>query len=137
MRNKTPPAADLHFVSVGANRLLSTHSTVKWNASMSPWLVARGNKQDRRKKKETYKEEYVLTFLKNQGQLFAEPIAETFEEAEAFLEECLAVVVDSLKEVREFLEEEGLDVEGLSDKELEEQSEVFRLPDGKYLIVEG
>lgn len=86
---------------------------------------------------ETYKEEYVLTFLKNQEQLFEEPIAETFEEAEAFLEECLAVVVDSLKEVREFLEEEGLDVEGLSDKELEEQSEVFRLPDGKYLIVEG
>lgn len=86
---------------------------------------------------ETYKEEYVLTFLKNQEQLFEEPIAETFEEAEAFLEECLAVVVDSLKEVREFLEEEGMDVEGLSDKELEEQSEVFRLPDGKYLIVEG
>lgn len=86
---------------------------------------------------ETYKEEYVLTFLKNQGQLFEEPIAETFEEAEAFLEECLAVVVDSLKEVREFMEEEGMDVEGLSDKELEEQSEVFRLPDGKYLIVEG
>lgn len=86
---------------------------------------------------ETYKEEYVLTFLKNQEQLFEEPIAETFEEAEAFLEECLAVVVDSLKEVREFMEEEGMDVEGLSDKGLEEQSEVFRLPDGKYLIVEG
>ena len=86
---------------------------------------------------ETYKEEYVLTFLKKQEQLFEEPIAETFEEAEAFLEECLAVVVDSLKEVREFMEEEGMDVEGLSDKELEEQSEVFRLPDGKYLIVEG
>ena len=86
---------------------------------------------------ENYKEEYVLTFLKNQEQLFEEPIAETFEEAEAFLEECLAVVVDSLKEVREFMEEEGMDVEGLSDKELEEQSEVFRLPDGKYLIVEG
>lgn len=86
---------------------------------------------------ETYKEEYVLTFLKNQEQLFEEPIAETFEEAEAFLEDCLAVVVDSLKEVREFMEEEGMDVEGLSDKELEEQSEVFRLPDGKYLIVEG
>ena len=86
---------------------------------------------------ETYKEEYVLTFLKNQEQLFEEPIAETFEEAEAFLEECLAGVVDSLKEVREFMEEEGMDVEGLSDKELEEQSEVFRLPDGKYLIVEG
>ena len=86
---------------------------------------------------ETYKEEYVLTFLKNQEQLFEEPIAETFEEAEAFLEECLAVVVDSLKEVREFMDEEAMDGEGLSDKELEEQSEVFRLPDGKYLIVEG
>ena len=86
---------------------------------------------------ETYKEEYVLTFLKNQEQLFEEPIAETFEEAEAFLEECLAVVVDYMKEVREFIEEESMDVEGLSDKELEEQSEVFRLPDGKYLIVEG
>ena len=104
---------------------------------MSAWLVARENKPDRRRKMETYKEEYVLTFLKNQEQLFEEPIAETFEEAEAFLEECLAVVVDSLKEVREFMEEEGMDVEGLSDKELEEQSEVFRLPDGKYLIVEG
>lgn len=76
---------------------------------------------------ETYKEEYVLTFLKNQEQLFEEPIAETFEEAEAFLEECLAVVVDSLKEVREFMEEEGMDVEGLSDKELEEQLSLIHI----------
>ena len=49
----------------------------------------------------------------------------------------MAVVADSLKEVREFLEEEGMDVEGLDDAALEGESEVFRLPDGKYLIVEG
>lgn len=84
-----------------------------------------------------YKEEYVMTFLKNQGRLFDEPVAENFEEAEAFLEECMAVVADSVKEVREFLEEEGMDVDGVSDEELTEQSEVFSLPDGKYLIVEG
>ena len=49
----------------------------------------------------------------------------------------MAVVVDSLKEVKEFLEEEGVDVEGMSAEELEEASEVFALPGGRYLIVEG
>ena len=38
-----------------------------------------------------YREEFVMTFLKNQGQLFEKPVAETFEEAEAFLEDCMAV----------------------------------------------
>ncbi len=33
-----------------------------------------------------YSEECLLTFLKNQSQLFDEPVAETLEEAEAFLE---------------------------------------------------
>lgn len=84
-----------------------------------------------------YKEEYVMTFLNNQGQLFDEPVAETVEEAAAFLEDCMAVIVDSLREVREFLEDEGMDVDGLSDADLEKESEVFRLPDGKYMIVEG
>ena len=65
-----------------------------------------------------YKKEYVQTFLEKQGQLFDEPVADDFEEAEAFLEDCMAVVLDSLKE-------------------LEEESEVFKLPDGKYMIVEG
>lgn len=39
-----------------------------------------------------YSEECLVTFLKNQEQLFAEPVAETEEEAEAFLEDCMAVV---------------------------------------------
>lgn len=47
-----------------------------------------------------YKKEYVQTFLEKQGQLFDEPVAEDFEEAEEFLEDCMAVVLDSLKEVK-------------------------------------
>ncbi|MDY4207737.1 MAG: glyoxalase [Lachnospiraceae bacterium] len=84
-----------------------------------------------------YDEDCLKTFFKNQAQLFDEPVAETLEEAEAFLEDCMAVVVDSIEEVREFLEEEGMDVDGMSEEELEEASEVFSIPGGRYLIVEG
>ena len=84
-----------------------------------------------------FTEECINTFLENQEQLFDEPVAETLEAAEAFLEDCMAQVVDSIEEVREYLEEIGADVDGMSDEELEEASEVFALPDGKYLIVEG
>ena len=84
-----------------------------------------------------YDEECLQTFILNQGQLFDEPVAETLEEAEAFLEDCMAVVVESLDEVREYFEENGMDVDGMSEEELEEASEVFALPDGTYLIVEG
>ena len=84
-----------------------------------------------------FSEECVLTFLKKQSQLFDEPVAETLEEAEAFLEDCMAVVVDSIEEVREYFEESGVDVDGMSEEELEEASEVFVLPEGQYLIVEA
>ena len=84
-----------------------------------------------------FSEECLVTFLRKQEQLFAEPVAETVEEAEAFLEDCMAVVVDTLEEVKEYLEENGMDVEGMSMDELEEASEVFALPNGQYLIVEG
>lgn len=49
----------------------------------------------------------------------------------------MAVVADSISEVRKYLSGMGADVDGMSDDELEEASEVFVLPDGKYLIVEG
>lgn len=84
-----------------------------------------------------YSEDCLNVFLRDQEQLFDEPVAETPEEAEAFLEDCMAVVVDSIDEVREYFEEEGVDVDGLGPDDLEEASEVFALPDGKYLIVEG
>ncbi len=84
-----------------------------------------------------YDEECLNVFLKNQGQLFDEPVAETLEEAEAFLEDCMAVVVDSIGEIRDYFDESGADVDGMSDEELEEASEVFALPNGQYLVVEG
>ena len=70
-----------------------------------------------------YSKECVETFLKQQGQLFDEPVAETYEEAEEFL--------------KEYLDESGMDVEGMSKEELLEASEIFSLPDETYLIVEG
>ena len=84
-----------------------------------------------------YDEECLKVFLKNQEQLFDEPVAETMEEADEFLDDCMAVVVDSLEEVREYFEENGADISDMSDEELEEASEVFALPSGQYLIVEG
>ena len=84
-----------------------------------------------------YDEECLKTFILNQGQLFDEPVAETLEEAEAFLEDCMASIVDSIEEVKEFLDQEVMDISGMSDEEIEEASEVFALPDGRYLIVEG
>ena len=46
-----------------------------------------------------YKKEYVETFLKNQSQLFDEPVAETLEEADDFLDECMAYVASGYKEL--------------------------------------
>ena len=62
-----------------------------------------------------YTEECINTFLEKQGQLFPQPVAESFEEAEAFLEDCMAAMVDSIDEVREYLDDMGADVEGMSD----------------------
>ena len=84
-----------------------------------------------------YNEKCIETFLKNQEQLFDEPVAETYEEAEEFLEDCMAVVVESVKEVREYLDDSGMDVDGMTDEDLLDASEVFPIDDGTYLIVEG
>ena len=84
-----------------------------------------------------YDDRVLACFLKKQGQLFPENVAETREEAEAFLEDCMAVVVHSVKEVREYFEEEGVDLEGADEKEILNADEVFDIGDGRYLIVEG
>lgn len=76
-------------------------------------------------------------FLDNQLQLFPEEVAETLDEAEGFLEECMAVVVNSVDEVIEFFEEEGIDTEGVMDDSILDAAEVFDVGDGRYLIVEG
>ena len=76
-------------------------------------------------------------FLENQLQLFPEKVAESLEEAEDFLEECMAIVANSVEEVIEFFEEEGIDVDGAVGDEILEAAEVFDVGDGRYLIVEG
>ena len=82
-----------------------------------------------------YDEEILHYFLEHQTQLFPEAVAESPEEAEEFLEDCMAVVVDSVGDVLEYFEEAGVDVED-PDRVLEE-AEVFEVGDGRYLIVEG
>lgn len=84
-----------------------------------------------------YDEECIQVFLERQLQLFPEEVAATPKEAEEFLEECMAVVCQDLKEAREYLEEEGVDLTGVSMENLEEMEEVFALPSGRYLIVEA
>ena len=84
-----------------------------------------------------YKKEYLEEFLKKQEQLFDEPVAETIEEADEFLDECMAIVANNYKEVKEYFEENGADTAGMTKEELLGQAEVFAMPDGKYLIVEG
>ncbi len=76
-------------------------------------------------------------FLKNQLQLFPEKVAETLEEADDFLEECMAIVVNSPQEVWDYFDEEGIDIEGADKDAILEADEVFAVGDGRYLIVEG
>ncbi|MDD6504436.1 MAG: glyoxalase [Lachnospiraceae bacterium] len=84
-----------------------------------------------------YDEKVLKAFLDNQMQLFPEIVADSLEEAEYFLEDCMAVVCRNKKEVRKYFEEAGLDIAGMTEEELFEQSEVFAVEDGRYLIVEG
>ena len=68
---------------------------------------------------ETYDEICLETFLKKQLQLFREEVA------------------SNLDEVKQYLDDSGMDISHMSDSEIEESSEVFLLPDGRYLIVEA
>lgn len=84
-----------------------------------------------------YDEAVLNCFLKNQLKLLPEEVATNIDEAEAFLEECMAVVVDSIDEVWEYFDEEGVDLEGQNKDEIVDAPEVFEVGDGRYLIVES
>ena len=84
-----------------------------------------------------FDEAVLECFLKKQLQLFPEKVVENEEEAADFLVECMAVVVNSLDEVWEYFEEEGMDIEEMDKEEILEASEVFDVGDGRYLIVEA
>ena len=82
-------------------------------------------------------DECVKVFLRDQKQLFDEPVAQDLEEAKEFLEDCMAVYCKDIKELREVKDDEGMDVSDLSNDELLEQLEVFRLDNCGYFFVEG
>ena len=84
-----------------------------------------------------YDEAVLNCFLENQLQLVPEKVAENIDEAEAFLEECMAVVVDSIDEVWDYFDEEGIDLEGQEKEEIVDAPEAFDIGDGRYLIVES
>ena len=82
-------------------------------------------------------DEAVLdAFLEQQEKLFPEAVAETREEAEEFLTDSMAVVVDSITEAIDYLEELGMDVTDMEPEEIAEAEEVFAVGDGRYLIVD-
>jgi hypothetical protein len=83
-----------------------------------------------------YDDAVLKCFLDNQSQLFPEPVANTLDEAKDFLEESMAVVVESVDEVIEYFEDAGVDMEGAMDDEILEADEVFDIGDGRYLILE-
>ena len=84
-----------------------------------------------------YDDVVLQCFLDNQEQLFLEPVANSLEEAEAFLEEVMALVVNSPREVWEYFDEQGIDMEGADEEEILTADEIFDIGDGRYLIVEG
>lgn len=84
-----------------------------------------------------YDDAVLECFLKKQLQLFPEKVVDSIDEAEAFLEECIAVVVDSIDEVWEYFNDEGIDLDGQEKENIAAASEVFDIGDGRYLIVES
>lgn len=85
----------------------------------------------------SYDDKVLNAFLEKQEQLFDERVAETLEEADDFLTEVMAVVVDNADEVVEYFEEEGVDMDGGVDGDILQADEVFEIGDGRYLIVES
>lgn len=77
----------------------------------------------------------VKFFYENQERLFPEKVAENIREAEEFLDECMASVFDSRKELEDYMKDEGIDTSDYED--VTEALEVFALPDGRYLYVEA
>ena len=79
-------------------------------------------------------DEVLDCFIRDQLRLFPKEVVSTREEAAAFLEDLMAVVLDSKDEVLDYFEEEGLDLDG---EDILSASEVFDIGDGRYLVVEA
>ncbi len=80
-------------------------------------------------------EKYAEFFLKNQQSMFGRQVAGTIDEAVEFLEDSMAQIFDDIAELKEYWEEMGMDMEGMTDEELLDPAEVMKLPDGKLLLI--
>ena len=78
----------------------------------------------------------IDTFLKDQTKLYKEKVAQTPEEAADFLEMSMAVVCKDKRELKAYFKELGADTGWIGDGKLEEIDEVFRIPDGRFLVVD-
>ena len=74
-------------------------------------------------------------FLKEHEKLIGCEVLFDVEEAAEFLENNDMSICESAKEVREYLETAGADISGVSDKDVIEETEVFKLPDGRFFVV--
>ena len=83
-----------------------------------------------------FDEKVLDVFLEKQEKLFPEPVAQTREEAEEFLADAMAVVVDSIEEVMDYLDEAGMDITEMEKEDVDAAEEVFAIGDGRYLIVD-
>ena len=83
-----------------------------------------------------FDEKVLDVFLEKQEKLFPEPVAETREEAEEFLSDAMAVVVDSIEEAMDYLDEAGMDITEMEKEDVDAAEEVFAIGDGRYLIVD-
>ncbi len=83
-----------------------------------------------------FDEKVLDAFLEKQEKLFPEPVAASREEAEEFLEDAMAVVVDSIEEAMDYLDEAGMDITEMEKEDVEAAEEIFAVGDGRYLIVD-
>ena len=84
-----------------------------------------------------YDEKILKCFLDNQLQLFPKIVVNDIQEAEDFLNECMAVVCNSIQEVWDYFDENGMDVAGMDENDIADAAEVFNIGDGRYLVVEA
>ena len=75
-------------------------------------------------------------FLEKQLELYPEEVAQTPDEAEEFLADICAAVADTPRDLIEYLEEVGVDTDGMSMEELMDMPEIMSVGDGRYLILE-
>lgn len=83
-----------------------------------------------------YDDKVISAFMAHQLDLYPEPVAGSPEEAEDYLEDIMAAVADTRGEVMEYLEEVGVDTEGLSEEEIFAMPEIMEVGDGRYLLLE-